>query len=75
MDGWMGLTALAPLKHTPCNTTQKTCKVTVDLDNGKKQGANTARISGSAQACALAQEKIEEVTHSVLEEVPVSEAL
>jgi hypothetical protein len=49
--------------------------VTVDLDNGKKQGANTARISGSAAACALAKEKMEEVTHSVLEEVTVSESL
>lgn len=49
--------------------------MTVDLENGKKQGANTARISGSAAACALARERIEEVTQSVMEEAPVSEAL
>lgn len=47
----------------------------MDLDNGKRVGPNTARISGSAAACALARERIEEVTQSVMEEAPVSEAL
>lgn len=62
--------------HTPTINHRQTCKVTVDMDKDKKQGGpNTARISGSAAACALARERIEEVTQSVMEEAPVSEAL
>lgn len=65
----------ADLPTYTSHPSKQTCKVTVDLDNGKKVGPNTARISGSAAACALARERIEEVTQSVMEEAPVSESL
>jgi len=45
--------------------------VSIDVDQSKQ----VARINGGAEACAAAKLKIEEVTLSISEDLPINEAL
>lgn len=60
-DWWLGRACLLV----------QSCKVAIDVLEGKK----AARVTGGRQACEAARSKLEEITLSITEDLPLTENL